>query len=616
MWDAAEYYDMAEALSRGQSHASFAYRPLLYPLFLGLINLIFGVGMFWIRVIQIIIGSFVCVLVMKFGERLFGRSAGIIAGVMASMSGLMFFYDLEFSPTGLVLLLNLLFLWELNESINGEGSPLHAGLYFGLGLLTWPIAFPFLPIAVWWLYRYQSATPYIPSIKVKIIPFRWQKRLKRMRMPVNFLLGAIPPILLSLILHTAAGWGSVLLSGHGGVNFYIGNNRNADGVTANLPGVGVGWNWEIAHDIAQNATGERLNVAQVDRYYWNEGIREIFEDPVHWLNLMKRKLLLFWNKVEISNNQDFYYHANRFSIFRWLMWLGLPIVLVPAFIGLTVGWQQRGVRLLGAFLIIYYIGVVLFFVNARFRHPITPLLFILAGGGVMDLIQSIRYRSRLTYKRWIIIGTAGTIGLLLPFAVNSGVSTTSFDYGLFTEGNALETLGRLREAENHYRQAVEVNPSAPYINFKLAELVRQRGDNAQAVDIYKRELIIQPNYSRAWNNLGIALLELGDEEQALNSFIHASKGNPFLPEAARNAARIWGRRGLVSAEEGDWKIAAQHFDEAIKLIPSDPMYQTMQLRCEIQLGTTLGIHERLVRLLDQFPNFPPAQELICEWDKR
>lgn len=617
MWDAAEYFNMAEALSRGQSHISFAYRPLLYPLFLTVSNFIFGVSIFFPRILQILLGSLTCVLVMKFGERLFNRNAGIAAGVIASLSGLMFFYDLEFSPTNLVMLLNLLFLWELNEIVERDGSPLQAGLWFGLGLLAWPIAMPFLPVALIWVYIYQRRVPYIPTGEAESKLQRpWRKRFKGFQIPAVILAGVLIPLIMSLILHLAAGWGAVLLSGHGGVNFYIGNNRSADGISANLPGIGVGWDWKIAHDQAEAATGERLNVAEVDRFYWKQGLSEIAADPLRWATLMIRKAFLFWNRTEISNNQDFYYHAHKFPLFGRLMWLGFPLMLAPAFVGLVSGWKGRGVKLLGLFILLYFLSVTLFFVNARFRHPITPLLIILAVGGISNLIRLLRQRSLFSYKRWAVIGSVALIGAVLPFAVDSRVNTNSFDYGYFTEGNAWESIGDLRKAEESYLQAVQINPTAPYIHFKLGELYRERGDHRKAEEQYRMELTLQPNYSKAWNNLGIVLLESGREEDALNCFMKAVAGRPPMGESFRNAARIWGKWGLDAAEADDWKSALHCMDRALELMPTDPMYRTVQLRCRMMLGEGDKIGEQIADLISQRPNFPPAAELMRDYNAK
>ncbi len=614
MWDAAEYYNMAEALSRGQSHVSFAYRPPLYPLFIALSNLIFGVSLLWFRIIQIILGSFACMLIMKFGERLFDRRAGIAAGVIASLSGLMFFYDLEFSPTSLILLLNLLFLWEMLEVVERDGSPIQAGLYFGLGLLAWPIALPFLPVALIWIYLNQRRIPYFPTRSgLSDAQVVWRKRLKSLSVPGGVLAGLLIPLILSLFLHIAAGWGTVMLSGHGGVNFYIGNNRNADGISANLPGIGVGWDWKIVHNQAEAATGERLNIAQVDDFYWKQGFSEIAADPLRWITLMIRKALLFWNHTEISNNQDFYYHAHKFPLFGRLMWLGFPLMLIPAFMGLVAGWQKRGVKLFGFFLLIYFIAVTVFFVNARFRHPVTPLLIILAAGGISYLI---RQRSLLSYKRWSIIAAAGLIGAFLPFAVDSRINTKSFDYGYFTEGNAWERIGDLQKAEESYLQAAKANPTAPYVHFKLGELYREQRDHRKAEEYYRLELANQPDYSKAWNNLGIVLLESGRDEDALSCFMRAAVGRPPMGESVRNAARIWGERGLNAAEADDWRSAKRCMENALELMPTDPMYRTMQLRCCMMLEEGASIRVQLNDLTAKYPDFPPAVELMREFNEK
>ncbi|MDP8228078.1 MAG: tetratricopeptide repeat protein [Candidatus Electryoneaceae bacterium] len=623
MWDAGEYHSMAVALSEGQLHPAFAYRPFLYPLFLGMVYIIFGVGLLVPRLVQIVIGSLICVFVMRIGGRLYGRTAGIIAGVLSSLSGMMFFYDLELSPTTPAILLMLLGLWELLKVMDDEetgrrgrlpahlrgvlpaqpkgvlpvqlmpaqpkgvlpaqlrpvqpkGSAPKAGIYLGLGALMLPTMLTLLVIGALWLWL---------SAKMKVSDI------------IRFVMWGVAPIIVSLMLHIVAGYGPVVVSANGGVNFYVGNNRYADGITANMPGIGAGWNWEIIQQMAQ-AKSERIQihegghprsprdkmmtVSEVDRFYWREGIREITADPVRWVGLMVRKGALFWNRIEISSNRDIYYHAERFPLFGLLMMIGFSTMLSPAFIGLLSGWRNdKRVQLLAISLVMYYIITVLFFVNARFRHPVTPLLFIFAAGGMMQIVRWIRKLDPMPFKTVGVVAIAVILGLILPYVVDSGVDPDRWDYGLFTEGSALERLGRMDEAERAYIGARDANPNAPYVNFKLGELAAKRGALRQAIDYYRRELEIQPTFSKVWNNLGIIQLESGDEGSALNSFLRATEGRPPVPEAYRNAARIWGTRGVVAMEVGDWSYAIECFSEAKRLSPDDPYFEAMLLKVQM-----------------------------------
>jgi len=375
------------------------------------------------------------------------------------------------------------------------------------------------------------------------------------------------------------GVGTIPISAHGGVNFYIGNARSADGMTARLPGLGAGWNWEQVQAIAESELRRPATPADADRLFWSKGFSEINADPGRWIRLMGRKFLLFWNHTEISNNQDFYYHAHLFPLFGLLMWIGFPLSLAPSVWG-TRGGRRDGVLLLLGIIAMLIASVVVFFVNSRFRHPVMPLLFILAGGGIVQLVELVRgtIKWRKGDWRWVVVTVI--IAGLLPFAINSGVSKTNFDYGYFTEGAALELLGKKSEAEQSYKNARAVNPTAPYVNFKLGELARERKAYPEAIEYYRQEIVIQPGYSKVWNNLGTVLLTVGDEEEALRCFGVALEKIPPLPEARRNMARIWGDRGNRLLYRGDKDSAQVCFRQAVDLAPEEVQYRVGLARSE------------------------------------
>jgi len=278
----------------------------------------------------------------------------------------------------------------------------------------------------------------------------------------------------------------------------------------------------------------------------------------------------------------------------------------------VLAWRRRGVRLIGLFILVFFITVIPFFVNARFRHPLTPLLSVLAAGGLVEVIGLVRGSGRADIIRWVGMVLALIVGLALPRAIDSGVDTKRWDYGLFTEGKALEQMGRSGGAEAFYRRALEVNPRAPFVNYHLAELARERGSPDEAAGLYRRELEVQPGYGKAWNNLGVVWLELGEEERALLCFEQALAVRPELMEAARNAGRIWGRRAVAAAEADDWAAARTRLELALRYLPQDPLCRTMHLRAQLILGDTLGIGRALDELLKRHSDFPPALRLKGE----
>ncbi|MFH0764784.1 MAG: glycosyltransferase family 39 protein [Calditrichota bacterium] len=514
LWDAEEYHRIASALAHGRLDPALAFRAPLYPLSLAVIYMLLGDAPLWPRLIQIGLGVTNVLLINHIAERIYGRTAGLIAGLIAAGAGMMFYFDLELLPTTLEVFLLLMALHIALKVDSVKKPGFYPGLWIGLAALARPTALIVFPVLITYLI-YQ------------------QRRLKKVA--VWSLFGVGIPLGLSLGLHLAAGAGPAIVSSQGGVNFYIGNQRQADGITAQLPGVGAGWSWETLSRIVGEKMGKNPSPREVDRYYWKEGFNEIRTDPAAWFRLLGHKSRLFWNHLEISSNRDLYYHARTNSIFRWGLILGFPLLLPLGLAGLFITWEKPQTRLLGGMIIALFAATVIFFVNARFRHPVLALMIILVGGGIVEAVK-VRWEGR---KPKLIAAFAGlALGAALLFSANSGVDTRRWDYGLFSEGQANERIGDLAAAERSYLAALTANPRAPYVNFHLAELRLKRGDWAKAVHYYRKELDIQPRFATAWTNFGAALIESGDSSAAIQAYQNALAEQPSLGEAQRNLQRL------------------------------------------------------------------------------
>ncbi|MGZ0655513.1 hypothetical protein ACWPKS_07890 [Coraliomargarita sp. W4R72] len=119
--------------------------------------------------------------------------------------------------------------------------------------------------------------------------------------------------------------------------------------------------------------------------YWREQLLEaITADPLRWIGLMGRKVLYVFNDWEQYNNLSYHYHKARWPLLAWNP-LGWGALWLVAFSGLLFGYREcarpafYGIAMLG---LAYSAGLLLFFVSARFRLPLVPLLCVAAGGCV------------------------------------------------------------------------------------------------------------------------------------------------------------------------------------------------------------------------------------------
>ncbi len=93
-------------------------------------------------------------------------------------------------------------------------------------------------------------------------------------------------------------------------------------------------------------------------------------------------------------------------------------------------------------------------------------------------------------------------------------------------GGALMTENRLEEAIGHFREAAAIHPVDPISNFNIGFYDQRHGDLPNAIEQYKKAIILTTSPSlkiQALNNMGLAYRDLGDADQARECFEAAKR---------------------------------------------------------------------------------------------
>ncbi len=164
----------------------------------------------------------------------------------------------------------------------------------------------------------------------------------------------------------------------------------------------------------------------------------------------------------------------------------------------------------------------------------------------------------------------------------------------FALGRSFEEAGSLAEAEAAYRRAIHEAPKRPEAHARLAVLLAQRGEFAEASQqfaeavrrdpgnaeilcdqgyslaiqrkwpdaeaAYRRALTIQPNHARTHENLALVLARKGETALALEEFARAGL------DPADSHANL----GLVLAMEGRYAEARASYAQALAARPDSP----------------------------------------------
>ena len=163
----------------------------------------------------------------------------------------------------------------------------------------------------------------------------------------------------------------------------------------------------------------------------------------------------------------------------------------------------------------------------------------------------------------------------------------------------------LEKAEFHCRRALELDPNLPEGHVANAFLLWGPSKNFQhleAITELRRSLALQKNLPHAYNRLGTILAHIGLLDHARDMY---ERGRPFHPKKAVSHSivqvYIWSREYELASEEirqwradnpgnkyplyfapqpammtGDWKEAEVLLEEAVQLLPEEPLIVSLQ----------------------------------------
>ena len=542
--DAAIHDLWAKQMAAGERFSDTVYfRAPLYPWFLGWLYKLTGTNYLLVRGIQLLIGGAGCSLVYLIGRRLLHRTTAGIAGLVAASYWVLIFFDAELLIPVIAVPLDLLVVWTLlrvDEDPSAKRIGL-AGIALGLAAIARPNVLLFAPLAAIWIWRGPG---------------------KALKPAIIFTLGVLLPILPVTARNVVVGGEPVLIASQAGVNLWIGNNPQSDGMHVYLPGLTTSTDdiYDGSAKLAEREAGRPLSPSEVSKHYSAKARGFIFGEPGKALGLFASKAAWFWSHREILNNKNLYVLAERYTpLLNWLpigFWLVGPLGLagLAAAIAGRTRWRWFPVW---AFVLAYYASVVLFFVNARFRVPIVPLLILLGAFAVERALSK-------EWKQLLAPGIALLIGIGLAVRTPPGEEVLEA-LALEKLGAMLFVQGKAEEAEQLLLEASERAPDQARILYTLARFYRERGDEAGSVETWKKLLAIEPNHPEALSTLGALSLSAGNLDEAGDYLERAIAGPNATAGDWTNLAQLRLGQGriddaIAAFERGGSQVPSPAFD--------------------------------------------------------
>ena len=613
--DGRQYYAWAADIAAGEWLGREAfYQAPLYPYFMAVLMKLFGLHVWPLRVTQILLGATSCVLVAVAGRRFFSHRVGLVAGVLLALYPPAFYFDGLIQKTSLSLFFASALLALLGELTHCVRWPwlLLSGVTLGCLALTRENALILAPLIGVWILIYFEDSPFG----------------QRSKWAAWFALGLAITLAPVGIRNLAVSGQFLLTTSQLGSNFFIGNNAEADGryrpLRAGREDARV--ERQDARELAEADLGRRLTASEVSRYWMSRSFSYIQSQPGHWGNLLLRKASLLINAREIVDTESIEVYREYSRLLRGLGWFLHFGVLGPlAVLGLWATRDQwRRLWILYTIGLILAISLVVFYIMARYRMPIVPLVALFAAAGLGQLYQSLRDRAAAPFLgNLAIVAVFATVQnwplpiQSLPRATtyyNLGVSLfeqndmaqaqiflekalqirPEFADGHYSLGNVLTDSGEPSSAIEHYRKAVSLDPQHAEAHIQMAQLLTKEGKLVEAIRRYRVVVELEPRHAATHVNLGYLLIQNGQSDEAAEHFRAAIRIAPEYAMAHNLLANVLAHQGrseeaiqqyeaalsidsgladahfklgVLFAEEGRLEPARQHLEKTILLLP-------------------------------------------------
>jgi tetratricopeptide (TPR) repeat protein len=509
------HWEWAGDILSGSFWGNGAYfRAPLYAYLLAFLRLITDSSFFWVRLLQVLLSACTAFILVKLAEKLFSRTTAVVAGMIYALYGTLVYFDTTLLIPVLFIFLSVLGIYLLIACRKSSSwiTWLMAGLVLGLAAITRPNILAVIPFLILWAVLRDRAV-LSKSVRLKTVAI--------------MVLGIILPIIPVTVKNIAKSGDFILISSQGGINFYLGNNPDADGLTVVMPELDRAQlpNWQqfipTTNAIAERESRRGLSEGEISSFWTHKALDFISDHPGDFLVLTFKKFVYLVSGFEHANNTDIYFDRSQSSLLSILIWRGpvyfpfgllLPFALAGIWLYRKESYTLWPVYI---FLVVYALTVLAFFITARYRLPLVPFLILFASAGIVRLVAVIRERKNLE------LSTAIVILVISILAVNR----TYFDEGFSNQfqnylsvGAAFERAGKLGEAEQQYKRALEFYPYSGSAYNDLGYVQMMQGKSDQALNSFRTALQYEPDNPKIYKNLGLLMQRQGNLHGALNDF--------------------------------------------------------------------------------------------------
>lgn len=474
LWDAANYWGWALQIAGGNLLGNSIYHQSpLYPYLLSVFVSLFGENPAPVYLFQAILSVLTSVTVYSIGLRISGsRIAALISGLMYALYGMQVFYAtkvLSECVTAFIVVMTIRLLLSRRMLY----SVVISGLFTGLLILVKP--------------HFLMAVPFL--IIYKLAEY---KRYGLQKTIINCLFYlAVLSLVVSVV--TIRNYyvcrEFVLVSGNGGENFYIGNNKNANGTYVPVEGVStdIAFQNEDVVSVARSQSGMNLTRSEVSKYWFDKGIEFISHEPLRYLKLELTKLIDIFSGAELTNMYLMGFEKREltktFGIAFVSFYMLFPFFCAGLAISLRM-WRKN--VLLYIMLVVNIASMLIFFYDTRFMVITMPCVILLSGSGLYRMASEIRKNGfiKKTFMQPLFIAfTAGIV--LLCFIIPRDKSFPSQDWRMYMSlGDISYGLNDTDRSLEYYLKSSELNKTNCMPVLAACKAIFKKGNMDVAANLY------------------------------------------------------------------------------------------------------------------------------------
>ena len=490
-------FGLAVAAGQGaQDSPEFTFMDPAYGYLLGGIFKLFGVNLFVVYLLQVLLDTLTAYGIIRVGRLLERPRAGLIGAALYGVTAT----AVMFCTTMLKEVWVTAYLtWWIVGALSvvrseRKGHWLLFGLYCGLGvgfrstLLTLTLVGALLP----WMAPRRPARPGLAGLVV---------------------LGSIVALApWSIRNHNAYGGFSPLPHNGGIVLQQVYNDQNPRAEIWIPPFVSYLHPSEIWDGYAAEASrrlGRPLSPAEVDGYWHDQGMAYIEQHPGAVVGDILRKSLGWLANSELANNRSDTEERMFSTILAllpspaaWLLGMGLAGLVWLAL-------QERRGLIVAVPILLAWFTMAVFFAESRFRFHAASMLALCSGVWLDQVVQLIRARQAKPLAVFVplamvIIATSIVLGSLTP---EPPIAWERIAWGYIN-------MGKIREAQVLAARIAQSQPDNGAILEALGFTDAVQKQYTDAAQVLQRAVELRPRSHVAHFNLARVYLALGDRQRA------------------------------------------------------------------------------------------------------